>query len=35
MKYFLDLGMMTTAGFQRPPDKVPDCRNPPNIVPFR
>jgi hypothetical protein len=29
----LDLGMMTTTGFQSPPDKAPNCQNPPNVVP--
>jgi hypothetical protein len=33
MNRSLDLGMMSTAGFRSPPDKVPNCRNPLNVVP--
>jgi hypothetical protein len=30
MNRSLDLGMMSTTGFRSPPDKAPNCRNPPN-----
>jgi hypothetical protein len=35
MNRSLDLGMISTTGFQSPPDKAPNCRNPPNAVPNR
>jgi hypothetical protein len=33
MNRSLYLGMMSTIGFRNPPDKAPNCRNPPNAVP--
>jgi hypothetical protein len=33
MNKSIDLGMMSTTGFQSPPDKALNCRNPPNAVP--
>jgi hypothetical protein len=33
MSWSIDLGMMSTTGFQSPLDKAPNCQNPPNAVP--
>jgi hypothetical protein len=33
MNWSLDLGMMSTIVFWSPPDKAPNCQNPPNAVP--
>jgi hypothetical protein len=28
-----DLGMVSTTGFRIPPDRAPNCQNPPNAIP--